>query len=483
MASPPGDSRVFGAEYDWVALLATSLPEEQDYKADTRGNWPSDLRGTLFRNGPGLFERNGVRKRMVTDGDGLIRSYDIADGQVHFKSRFVRTTKFREEEAAGRYRYATWSTRSPGGIWRNIGATRRRSQAEATVFERHGKLLAFDEVGLPWALDPLTLATTSRYQIGAPSDRPAFKTRGKLDTLSGDWTVLGHDYVEPKKLRILIENAQGLTNTELSMRLPRASYFRDFFSTPRYVVVGLNAVEIKTTRAMLGIAPLLDAVRWKPSLGNLVVVIPKSGDEPFAVEAPASWCFHTINACESKGELVADFIGYDSPETLLGKNPALGAVMRGEIRRMSEHGSVRRWRIDLTKQTLREEIIDASSHEYPTIDPLRAGLPYRHAYMATTRTGQWWSSGTVRLDMETGARDAYVGRETQELREPVFVPRAGGGTDEGWLLVESMDGASGLASLLVFNAGHVAAGPVAEAVLQHHLPFSVHGTWVPGNEP
>lgn len=87
----------------------------------------------------------------------------------------------------------------------------------------------------------------------------------------------------------------------------------------------------------------------------------------------------------------------------------------------------------------------------------------------------------MRLDRKTGARDAYEGRETQELREPVFVPRAGSGTDEGWLLVESLDGASGLASLLVFDAGHVAAGPVAEAVLQHHLPFSVHGTWVPGN--
>jgi all-trans-8'-apo-beta-carotenal 15,15'-oxygenase len=480
VAEPAGDPGSFGTEYNWVALLATSLRQEQDYRAETRGNWPSDLRGSLFRNGPGLFERDGVRKRMVTDGDGLVRAYDIADGNVHFQSRFVRTTKFREEEAAGCYKYATWSNRAPGGLLRNFGATRRRSQAEATVYARHGKLLAFDEVGLPWALDPQTLTTTSRYQIGAPSDRPAFKTRTKLDPLTGDWTVLGHDYVEPKKLRILVENAHGLTNTELSMRLPRASYFRDFFSTPRYVVVGLNAVEIKRMRATLGLAPVLDAVRWKPSLGNLVVVIPKNGDDPFAVEAPASWCFHTINACESDGEIVADFIGYDSPACLLGKDPALSAVMRGDIKRMSQHGSVRRWRIDLQKQTLREEIIDASSHEYPTIDPLRAGLPYRNAYMATTRTGQWWTSGIVRLDMETGTRDAYEGRETQELREPVFVPRGGGGTDEGWLLVESLDGATGLASLLVFDAGHVSAGPIAEAVLRHHLPFSVHGTWVPG---
>lgn len=480
MAAPPGNGDAFGAEHDWVALLATSLRQEQDYSAETRGAWPADLRGTLFRNGPGLFERNGVRKRTVTDGDGLIRAYEIADGRVHFQSKFVRTTKFREEEAAGVYKYATWSTRAPGGILRNIGGTRRRSQAEATVYARHGKLLAFDEVGLPWALDPATLATTSRFQIGGPSNRPAFKTRTKLDPLSGDWTVLGHDYVEPLKLRVLVENAQGLTKTELSMRLPRASYFRDFFSTARHIVVGLNAVEIKTMRAVLGMAPLLDALRWRPSLGNLVVVIPKSGDDPFAVEAPASWCFHTINSYETSNEIVADFVGYDSPDRLLGRDAPLSAIMRGVVKRVHDRGTIRRWRIDMTTRSLREEVIDAGSHEYPTIDPLRSGLPYRNAYLGTMRPDEWWTSGTVRLDVDSGTRDAFQGRTNQQLGEPVFVPREGGGTDEGWLLVESLDGDSGLTSLMVFNASHVAAGPIAEATLRHHLPFSVHGTWVPG---
>ncbi len=81
--------------------------------------------------------------------------------------------------------------------------------------------------------------------------------------------------------------------------------------------------------------------------------------------------------------------------------------------------------------------------------------------------------------MESGARDAYEARSTQTLGEPVFVPREGGGSDEGWLLVESLDGETGVTSLLLFNAGNVASGPIAEAVLRHHLPFSEHGSWMP----
>jgi len=478
VASARSDSPPTGGDTAWVTLLAKSLREEQDYEAATRGRWPEALRGTLFRNGPGLFERGGRRKNFITEGDGLIRAYDISDGKVLFRSQFVRTTKFREEEAAGHYKYATWGTRAPGGILRNFGGGRRRSEAEATVVVRHGKLLAFDEIGLPWALDPHTLRTISRYQIGGPAERPAFKTRTKLDPLSGDWTVVGNDYVEPLRARVITENAQGLTKSEIVVRLPRKTYFRDFFATTHYVVIPLNAVKINTLGPALGLGPILDSISWAPEIGNLAMVVPRNGDDPFVVDAPPSWSFHTINAFERGGEIVCDFVGYDAPSWLLGKDACLHAIMRGQVVTARDQGSVRRWRIDVGKKSLSEDILDAGAHEYPTVDPLRVGLPYQEAYLATSRPGQWWTSGVVRLNLETGARDAYEGRSNQCFGEPVFVPREGGGTDEGWVLVEELDGRSGVASLLLFDANRIANGPIAEAALRHHLPISIQGTWM-----
>ncbi len=466
-------------ENAWVLKLAQSLREELAYDLTTRGRWPAELLGTLFRAGPGLFERNGMRKKIVSDGDGMVRAYDILDGQVSFRSAYVRTTKFREEEALGRFKYATWSTRAPGGILRNLGGGKCRSQANAALSLRHGKILAFDEIGLPWALDPNRLRTISRYQIGGPTDRPAFKTRTKLNPLTGDWTVVGNDYVEPLKVRIVTENAHGKLKSELDVVLPRKTYFRDFFATPHYVVIGMTAVRIKTLRAALGLAPILDSVRWAPEDGNIAFVVPRNGDDPFAIEAPPSWVFHNINAYEMGDEIVADFVGYDSPEWLLGDDPALGAVMEDRINTVSVQGTVRRWRINLKTRTLDEETIHDGAHEYPTIDPLRAGLPYQQAYLATARPGQWWTSGVARIDVDSGNRDTYEAQSTQCLGEPVFVPRQGGGTDEGWLLVEELDGRSGVNSLLLFDAARVSAGPIAEANLQHALPISFQGVWMP----
>src|SRR6266540_2846306 len=100
--------------------LATSLREEYDYEARVEGRIPSELRGTFYRNGPGLFDRGGLRKRNLLDGDGLVQAFRFHERGVHYRNRFVRTAKFADEEAAGRFIYPSWSTQAPGGFLTNF---------------------------------------------------------------------------------------------------------------------------------------------------------------------------------------------------------------------------------------------------------------------------------------------------------------------------------------------------------------------------
>ena len=58
---------------DPFAPLGQSINEEFHYAPRITGNLPKALNGTLLRNGPGLFERAGRRKRHLLDGDGLIQ--------------------------------------------------------------------------------------------------------------------------------------------------------------------------------------------------------------------------------------------------------------------------------------------------------------------------------------------------------------------------------------------------------------------------
>jgi len=100
--------------------LATSLREEHDYQARVEGAVPPELRGAFYRIGPGLFDRDGLRRRTILDGDGLVQSFTFHNKGVHYRNRFVRTKRYVEEEAAGRFLYPTWCTQAPGGLFANF---------------------------------------------------------------------------------------------------------------------------------------------------------------------------------------------------------------------------------------------------------------------------------------------------------------------------------------------------------------------------
>ena len=69
-----------------------------------------------------------------------------------------------------------------------------------------------------------------------------------------------------------------------------------------------------------------------------------------------------------------------------------------------------------------------------------------------------------------------------ELGEPIFVPRDGG-TDEldGYYVAYASDLASERTSLLVFDAAHFPAAPVAAIHLPRRIPNGLHGNWLPAS--
>jgi all-trans-8'-apo-beta-carotenal 15,15'-oxygenase len=68
----------------WLAKLGEGLPQEFDYPAEIEGRLPNGLSGTLYRNGPGRFDRDGFRKWTLFDGDGMIRATSFASGRARF---------------------------------------------------------------------------------------------------------------------------------------------------------------------------------------------------------------------------------------------------------------------------------------------------------------------------------------------------------------------------------------------------------------
>jgi all-trans-8'-apo-beta-carotenal 15,15'-oxygenase len=486
-ASPPLKKEIF-PEFGDAARpylgLATTLREEYDYDASIEGKLPHDLQGTLYRNGPGLFDRGGMRKRNILDGDGMVQSFRFDGGRCRYRNRFVRTRKFVDEEAAGHFIYQSWSTQSPGGFWKNFLGTDIVGQAGITVFPWRGRLYAFDECSLPYELDTDDLRTYGISSLGLPKDLTIYAAHAKFDAETGEWLHFGVLYGPSPKLHVTVFKPSGRLKEHRVLAMPRSVYMHDWAVSGRRLVFVFHPVKLSPWPVFLGRSSMLESLTWKQEWGNLILVLDREGKEPpVMLEARACYMWHSVNAYDHGGDVVVDFIGYDNPDHFIGKDPIASAVMVGRRGENQYPGKLRRYLINPAAKTIREEIIDDGNFEWPRVNERYRCYNYRTAYMLNTMPGEFFWTKVRRVDMRTGKMQSYDFGAGSYLTEPVFVPLPGRRyapeepAEPGYLLVEVYDSRIRRSYLAILRAERLAEGPIATVRLKHHVPFSYHGWW------
>lgn len=459
-----------------LVLLGVSESGGRDETPQIEGAIPPELRGSLYRNGPGLFDRGGLRKPHLLDGDGLVQRLSFADGTAHYRNAFVRTPKFDAEEEAGTFRFATWSMRRPGGLLANLGGGAVRSQAGVTVYPFGELLYAFDELSPAYCLDPETLQTLGEKTFGDSTKKFMIKAHTKFDSLTGEWLLFGVAHGPSMKLHAVTHSADGALKAHHVIACPRQIYIHDFFATREHLIFVLHPMWLSLWPFLSGQASFMESLSWKAKDGNQVMVVPRSGGSPQFFEAPAAFIWHALNAYNQGNEIIADFVGYDSPDHFVPHDALLYKLMQGQMGVARSPGTLRRYRIDLAARSLREEILDPGTHEFPMIDPRVAMQKHDVGYLSAGGTNVM-NSGVKRLDYLNGKTQFFDFGADVVAGEPVFAARPGAERDKGWLIVQCLDGRSERAFFALFDAAHVDDGPIARIHLPHALPVSFHGWW------
>ena len=458
--------------------LARSLLEEHDYAPKVQGTIPAGLRGTLFRNGPGRFDRGGYRKQCILDGDGMIQAFRFAGGKsVRYQNRFVRTAKWNEEEKSGQFEYATWTTNAPGGMLHNLGAN-IKNQAGVSVWQRNGTLYALDEYAQAYTLNPETLETQKEM---APGNAPAtFAAHPKKDPLTGEWILFGLEMGASTTLHLTILDRNDQLLAHRPFTLERNHYVHDFFVSRNYIIVPLQPAIISVFGILAGTASVVDSMAWKPQLGTTLLVFRRSdlNAEPLRFEVDPVWMWHSFNAFEtSEGDIVADFVGYDFPDHFLGEDPAFFAIMRGVHLPFRNHGTIRRHKISVSQGRASTEVLDGSGNEFPQLHPQEYMRAHRFAYVVTGNQPGYFPDGIARVDFQTGKREEFRFGSGFYPGEPVVAPDASG--KKSWILTLVYDQKSDRSFLAIFDGSRISAGPVGRLLLRHHAPLSFHEEFVP----
>jgi len=460
------------------AALGHNATERAPTTPRITGRLPEALSGVLYRNGPGIFTRGGRTKRTVLDGDGIVQRLAISCGAATYAARFVETPKYRAEDAAGRFISPTWTTAAPG-VRANLGQ-KFLTQAGVTVYQVGGKLLALDEVAPGFELDPATLATIGPVALGLPDADDGMKAHARRLPESGDWLFASTRFGRTgMQIDIVRQQRDGTRVTTPSVQSPRMTYLHDFGVTERFAVFVLHAVAFNPLKLLLGLSSFSECLTWKPSLGNILLVVDLATGVTQTFDAPPTWCWHIANCFEQGSALIMDFIGYGDAAHFLGPNAALAAIMRGHAGVQGEPGHLRRYVADRATGQLQETTLAAESVEFCAADPRCTGAAHRRVFMAHDPHGSAWHTGVAAYDTATARLQKFDFGPHTHAGEPVFASKPGGGQDEGWLLVQLLETARGASSFAVLDAQAVGDGPLAVIELDISQPLSFHGQWVP----
>jgi carotenoid cleavage dioxygenase len=140
------------------------------------------------------------------------------------------------------------------------------------------------------------------------------------------------------------------------------------------------------------------------------------------------------------------------------------------------------WVIDLgdNSRGVQRRYLDDLTGEFPRLDERFAGQRYRHGYYggSTRNDGGLGFNAVVHHDFALGRRTQFELPAGDFTGEPVFVPRSRDAAEgDGYLISVIYRGSEHRSDLAVFDAGDVAAGPVALGELPHRVPFGFHGNW------
>ena len=457
--------------------------EERSYKIDNiEGDWPKDLRGSFYRNGPGRLERGGKKYGHWFDGDGMMNAFHMREDGMHYVNKYVRTEKFVEEEKAGKILYRGIGTQIPGGFWKNTFKAPVTAGNTSVVY--HGdKLMALAEGWWPYEIDADNLNTVGPHNFeGQLKMNQAFSAHGKVHPKTGDYFNFGFGVDVRNRRPVPVLNfyrvdPTGKMKQKKKITLPRMAFLHDFAMSENYAFFIVNSIGAKSyfdvAKSMLGFSSLSKLMSYKEDLPALAMIVDLNTMElVFQAEMEAHAVVHFGNAWEDNGMLHVQAMYFND----FSATDSLGNMWKSE--RM-ESGKCHTYHVNLKDQSItHEEVSDSGLEcEFPQWQNSKNTQESRYLWMAANSDNGACSffNAIQKVDTKTTKTivcelpKGYYGSEPMPILN-------GEKEDDGYVLMVVYNAFEHLSELWCLDAHDLSIR--AKAFLPHHIPHGFHGYWL-----
>lgn len=439
------------------------------------GYLPASLQGSLYRNGPGRLERGGQRMGHWFDGDGAVLGVHIGGGQAIARYRYVQTPGYLDEAQSDRLRYGGYGTLPSGPIWERMQRQVKHA-ANTSVLPLADKVLALWEGGMPYALDPETLATRTLDDLGGLGDRP-YSAHPKRDGKTGEIFNFGLSIGANATLNLYRSGATGALQRQQTIALKGFPLLHDFVMAGPYLIFCIPPVRLNLLPVLTGQKSFSDAMQWRPELGTEVVICDRDTLSVISRTVTDPWFqWHFGNgAVLTDGSVAVDLVQYPDWQT----NQFLREVSQGEIRTPAP-GQLWRLRLDpRTGKVLERSPQLTQGCEFPTVAPHEVGQPARYSYLNVQQPDSDWREmfgSLARFDHETGNLTTADCGANRYPSEPSYAPDTED-PQRGWILAVVYDGNLHQSQVWIFASDRLDQGPVCQLALPEVIPPGFHGAW------
>ncbi|MFC7048760.1 carotenoid oxygenase family protein [Emcibacter nanhaiensis] len=476
---------------DFTGINAPIGEEYSLKNLEVEGEIPAEVRGAFYRAVPDPAFPPMFEDDTALSGDGMLsRLYFGPDGQVDFDIRFVETARHQAEVAAGkalfgRYRNPFTDDPSVDGVDRTV--------ANTTPVWHGGRLLMTKEDGRAYEMNPHTLETLGSYDFGGVLKSETMTAHVRIDPATKEMFFFGYeaDGLASSKVAYCIADREGTLTHEQWFDVPYCSMMHDFVITENYAVFPVYPTTADLERLKAG------GDHWvhHMDLESWVGIMPRYGDvsEMRWFRGPKGVStYHMMNCFEDEEGRVH----MDHCMSNCNAFPFIQRASGLNVPPQELGGGLIRWTMDMTgSDDNLTQVTLGPPGDMPRIADKDQGRPYQRGWYLSVNPelkGPPLMGGVVgaefnlllRIEPDNGRIDAYAFPPLSGIHEPVHVPSARDG-HEGWLIsfVDMMQGEDDLyQGAWIFDAGNVAAGPVAKITIPHRLRPQVHGWWVPQAE-
>jgi carotenoid cleavage dioxygenase len=442
------------------------------------GEIPRDVDGTYLRN-----TENPVHAPIGMyhpfDGDGMLHAMTFRDGRAEYRNRFVRTTAFLEEQAAGRSLWAGIAehpSRSERPGWGAHGGVKDASSTDVVVHAGQA-LSTFYQCGEGYRIDPNTLETLGTDAWVPPE---GISAHPKVDEATGELLFFNYSKRAPY-MHYGVVGPDNRLKHYVPIPLPGPRLPHDMAFTKNFSIFPDLPLFWDAELLPRGI----HAARFHRDLPSRFAVIPRFGqpDDIRWFEAEPTYVLHWMNAYEEGDEVVLDGYFQEDP----APRPLEGFGRLGQMMAYLDEHSMKprlhRWRFNMKTGEVREGHLDDRILEFGTFDARTAGTKGRYLYSTTAEPGWFLFDGVVKHDLDTGRSWSLAFGPGRYGSEAPFAPRLGAREeDDGYLVSFVTDLAEDRSECVLIDATDIEAGPVCRILLPHRISSGTHACWASGDQ-